>query len=33
MLHGALGDGFESDLISYDVPSYFGMLTASFTPR
>jgi aromatic ring-opening dioxygenase LigB subunit len=33
MLHGALADGFDSDLISYDVPSYFGMLTASFTPR
>jgi aromatic ring-opening dioxygenase LigB subunit len=33
MLHGALGDRFASDLISYDVPTYFGMLTASFTPR
>jgi aromatic ring-opening dioxygenase LigB subunit len=31
MLHGALGDGFRADLISYEAPTYFGMLTASFT--
>jgi aromatic ring-opening dioxygenase LigB subunit len=33
MLEGALGDGFEVELLSYEVPTYFGMLTASFTPR
>ncbi len=31
MLHGALGDGFRAELISYEAPTYFGMLTASFT--
>ncbi|MGZ4339342.1 MAG: DODA-type extradiol aromatic ring-opening family dioxygenase [Gaiellaceae bacterium] len=31
MLHGALGDGFEAELLSYEAPTYFGMLTASFT--
>jgi aromatic ring-opening dioxygenase LigB subunit len=30
MLHGALGGGFRSDLISYEAPTYFGMLTAAF---
>ena len=30
MLHGALGDGFRAELISYEAPTYFGMLTASF---
>jgi aromatic ring-opening dioxygenase LigB subunit len=37
MLHGALEAsgrrGFEAELLSYDVPTYFGMLTAAFTPR
>lgn len=33
MLHGALGEGFESELLSYEVPTYFGMLTAAFRPR
>jgi aromatic ring-opening dioxygenase LigB subunit len=33
MLHGALGDGFHAELLSYEVPTYFGMLTAAFTPR
>ena len=31
MLHGALGDGFRAELISYEAPTYFGMLTAAFT--
>jgi aromatic ring-opening dioxygenase LigB subunit len=31
MLHGALGDGFAAELISYEAPTYFGMLTASFS--
>ena len=33
LLHGALGDGFDAQLLSYEVPTYFGMLTASFAPR
>ena len=32
MLHGALGDGFDVELLSYEVPTYFGMLTAAYTP-
>ena len=31
ILHGALGDGFGAELLSYDVPTYFGMLCAAFT--
>lgn len=31
MLEGAIGDRFEAELLSYEVPTYFGMLTASFT--
>jgi aromatic ring-opening dioxygenase LigB subunit len=31
MLHGALGDGWSSELLSYEVPTYFGMLCASFS--
>jgi aromatic ring-opening dioxygenase LigB subunit len=30
MLHGALGDGFRPELLSYEAPTYFGMLTAAF---
>jgi aromatic ring-opening dioxygenase LigB subunit len=30
MLHGALGDGFDAELLSYEAPTYFGMLTAAF---
>ena len=30
VLHGALGEGFDADLLAYDAPSYFGMLVASF---
>jgi aromatic ring-opening dioxygenase LigB subunit len=33
MLHGALEDGFDADLISYEAPTYFGMLTAAFTRK
>jgi aromatic ring-opening dioxygenase LigB subunit len=33
MLHGAIGDAFDGELLSYEVPTYFGMLCASFTPR
>jgi aromatic ring-opening dioxygenase LigB subunit len=33
MLHGALGDGFAAELLSYEAPTYFGMLCAAFEPR
>jgi aromatic ring-opening dioxygenase LigB subunit len=33
MLHGALGEGFDAELLSYEAPTYFGMLCAAFTPR
>jgi aromatic ring-opening dioxygenase LigB subunit len=32
MLHGALGDGFSGELLSYEAPTYFGMLTAAYRP-
>ena len=33
MLHGALRDGFDVELLSYERPTYFGMLCAAFEPR
>ena len=30
MLHGALGDDFDVELLSYEAPTYFGMLTAAY---
>ena len=33
VLHGATGGGFDAELLSYEAPTYFGMLCASFTPR
>jgi aromatic ring-opening dioxygenase LigB subunit len=32
MLAGATGDTWHQDLISFEVPSYFGMLCASYSP-
>src|SRR5687768_1571110 len=32
MLHGALGDGWRGDFLSYEAPSYFGMLCAAYSP-
>jgi len=32
MLHGAT-EGWSGRLISYEAPTYFGMLTAAYTPR
>ena len=32
MLLGATGDGWRGRLISYEAPTYFGMLTASYEP-
>jgi aromatic ring-opening dioxygenase LigB subunit len=33
MLHGAIGDRWRADFLSYEVPTYFGMLCAAFTPN
>jgi aromatic ring-opening dioxygenase LigB subunit len=33
MLHGALAGAFEGELLSYEAPTYFGMLCAAFRPR
>ncbi len=33
MLHGALEDDFDSALLSYEAPTYFGMLVAAFTRK
>ena len=33
VLHGAIGDTFEPELLSYEAPTYFGMLTAAYRPR
>jgi aromatic ring-opening dioxygenase LigB subunit len=33
MLHGAVGDGFDVELLSYEAPTYFGMACAAYTPR
>ncbi len=33
VLHGAIGDGFDAELLSYEAPTYFGMLCAAFSPR
>ena len=30
MLHGAIGTRFEPELLSYEAPTYFGMLTAAY---
>jgi aromatic ring-opening dioxygenase LigB subunit len=30
MLHGALGDRWRADFLSYEVPTYFGMICAAF---
>jgi aromatic ring-opening dioxygenase LigB subunit len=32
MLHGAIGEGWRAELLSYEAPTYFGMLCAAFTP-
>ncbi len=33
MLAGALGRRFEVELLSYEAPTYFGMLCAAYAPR
>jgi aromatic ring-opening dioxygenase LigB subunit len=32
MLHGALGDRWRGDFVSYEAPTYFGMLCAAYEP-
>jgi aromatic ring-opening dioxygenase LigB subunit len=32
MLHGALGDAWRGELLSYEAPTYFGMLCAAYEP-
>jgi hypothetical protein len=32
MLHGATGKGWNGRLVSYEAPTYFGMLTAAYEP-
>jgi aromatic ring-opening dioxygenase LigB subunit len=32
VLHGALGDAWRAELLSYEAPTYFGMLVAAFEP-
>jgi aromatic ring-opening dioxygenase LigB subunit len=32
VLHGALAEGWVPELLSYEAPSYYGMLCAAFTP-
>jgi aromatic ring-opening dioxygenase LigB subunit len=33
VLHGALGEGWRGELLSYEAPTYFGMLCAAYEPR
>jgi aromatic ring-opening dioxygenase LigB subunit len=33
MLHGALGDDFRGDFLSYETSTYFGMLCAAYVPN
>jgi aromatic ring-opening dioxygenase LigB subunit len=33
MLHGAIGDGWHGEFLSYEAPTYFGMLCAAYSPR
>jgi aromatic ring-opening dioxygenase LigB subunit len=32
MLHGALADGWRGEFLSYEAPTYFGMLCAAYAP-
>ncbi len=33
LLHGALGDGWRGEFLSYEVPTYFGMMCAAYAPK
>ena len=32
MLHGAIAEGWRGDFLSYEAPTYFGMLCAAYSP-
>jgi aromatic ring-opening dioxygenase LigB subunit len=32
VLHGALGDSYTAEFLSYEAPTYFGMLCAAYAP-
>ena len=32
MLSGAIGDTWQGEFLSYEAPTYFGMLCAAFAP-
>ncbi|NUT54793.1 MAG: extradiol ring-cleavage dioxygenase, partial [Thermoleophilia bacterium] len=32
VLHGALGSTYDVELLSYEAPTYFGMLCAAYAP-
>lgn len=32
MLHGALGEGWRGELLTYEAPTYFGMICAAYEP-
>ena len=33
MLHGVMGDRWRGDFLSYEAPTYFGMLCAAYSPK
>lgn len=33
ILHGALGTGWQGEFLSYEAPTYFGMLCAAYEPK
>src|SRR5258705_151349 len=33
MLHGAIADRWQGEFLSYEAPTYFGMLCAAYSPR
>jgi aromatic ring-opening dioxygenase LigB subunit len=33
MLHGALGEGWRAEFLSYEASTYFGMLCAAYAPN
>jgi len=32
MLHGAIGDRWQGELLAYEAPTYFGMICAAYAP-
>jgi aromatic ring-opening dioxygenase LigB subunit len=33
ILHGAIGDSWQGEFLSYEAPTYFGMLCAAYAPK